>query len=361
MEWRELRGVWVPPDLRDSIVDFYNHWSARIDFTVKDFCRKIDIGRARFYEWQRRYGKGNEHNAPIPRDHWITEEEKKRIIDFYCSNPLYGYRRVTFMMMDQDVVFVSPSTVYNVLTQAGLVDPAKGKPSKKGKGFEQPLKPLEHWHVDISYINICGTFYYLCAVLDGCSRYIVHWDIRESMKEENVQIVLQKALELFPGSRPRVISDNGPQFVAREFKEFVRLSGMTHVRTAPYYPQSNGKIERWHKELKTECIRPSPPSSLKDAKEQISRFIHEYNHVRLHGAIGYVTPKTKLDGLEGEVFARRDKKLEEARIAREIARANGAAIFKWTDFAVMGLHDTIGNATVEDKALLGSNLSAPVA
>ena len=262
------------------------------------------------------------------------------------------------MMMDADVAYVSPSTVYNVLRQSGLLNANKGKPSKKGKGFDQPLKPHDHWHVDISYINVCGTFYYLCSVLDGCSRFILHWDIREAMKEEDVQIVLQRCLEFFPGVHPRIISDNGPQFVAKEFKEFVRFSGMTHVRTAPYYPQSNGKIERWHKELKSECIRPSPPSTLSEAKEMIAKFIDEYNNVRLHGAIGYVTPKTKLDGKEKEVFICRDQKLEKARLEREIARANGAAIFKIAEFAAPTAHAIIKSATYEDKALLGSNLSA---
>lgn len=332
MEWRELRGVWVPPDLRDGVVDFFNTWSRRMTLTVKLFCRQLGIGRSRFYEWQERYGKANEHNAPIPRDHWITELERRRIVDFYCANPLHGYRRITFMMIDSDVVYVSPSTVYNVLFRAGLLNAAKGKPSKKGQGFEQPLKPHDHWHVDISYINVCGTFYYLCSVLDGCSRYLLHWDIKESMKEEDVQIVIQRCIEFFPGTRPRIISDNGPQFIAKEFKEFVRFCGMTHVRTAPYYPQSNGKIERWHKELKQECIRPTPPSSLEEARTMIGAFINDYNNVRLHGAIGYVTPKTKLDGKDKEVFASRDRKLEQARVEREIARANDAAIYRLDTF-----------------------------
>ena len=98
----------------------------------------------------------------------------------------------------------------------------------------QPLQPHEHWHVDVSYINVSGTFYYLCSVLDGCSRYVVHWDLRESMTEADVEIILERAKEKYPEARPRIISDNGPQFIARDFKEFIRISGMTHVRTSPY-------------------------------------------------------------------------------------------------------------------------------
>jgi hypothetical protein len=107
----------------------------------------------------------------------------------------------------------------------------------------QPLAAHEHWHVDVSYLNLGGTFYYLCSLLDGYSRLIVHWEIRERMTERDVETIVQRGLEKFPDARPRIISDNGPQFIARDFKEFVGLSGITHVRTSPYYPQSNGKLE----------------------------------------------------------------------------------------------------------------------
>ena len=163
------------------------------------------------------------------------------------------------MMLDDDVVAVSPSTVYRVLAGAGRLDRWNRRPSKKGTGFVQPLLPHEHWHIDVSYLNIAGTFYYLCSVLDGCSRSIVHWEIRETMTEADVECILQRARERYPQARPRIISDNGPQFIAKDFKEFIRIAGMTHVRTSPYYPQSNGKIERWHKTLKSQALRPGQP------------------------------------------------------------------------------------------------------
>ena len=184
----------------------------------------------------------------------------------------------------------------------------------------QPLRPHEHWHMDVSYINICGTFYYLCAVLDGCSRFIVHWELREQMREPDIEIVLQRARELFPAARPRVISDNGPQFISRDFKEFIRLCGMTHVRTSPYYPQSNGKIERWHQTLKVTAIRPQTPLSLADARQVVTRFVAEYNERRLHSALGYVTPRAKLEAREQQIFKERDRKLEAARAARAVKR-----------------------------------------
>jgi putative transposase len=224
------------------------------------------------------------------------------------------------MMIDANIVACSPSSVYRVLKEAGRLDRHTPKPSSKGKGFVQPLRPHEHWHVDVSYINIAGTFYYLCSLLDGCSRFTAHWEIRETMTEVDVEQIVQRARERFPGVTPRIISDNGPQFIARDFKEFIRLCGMTHVKTSPYYPQSNGKIERWHRILKEECIRPGTPLSLDDARRIVGRFVEHYNTLRLHSAIGYVTPQAKLEGRDREIFAERDRKLEAARERRKEKR-----------------------------------------
>jgi putative transposase len=257
----------------------------------------------------------------VPRDHWLTPEEKTAILDFHRQYPLEGYRRLAFMMLDRDLVAASPASVYRVLKNAGVLRRG-GAPSRKGTGFVQPLKPHEHWHVDVSYINIRGTFYFLCSVLDGCSRFLVHWDLREQMHEVDVEAILQRARELHTAATPRIISDNGPQFIARDFKAFIRLCGMTHVRTAPFYPQSNGKIERWHKTLKAECIRPRTPLSLDDAKRSVGEFVSHYNTVRLHSAIGYLTPQDKLEGRADQIFADRDRKLAAAREHRRQQRLN---------------------------------------
>ena len=239
-----MKGAWVPHDTRDEVVDFVRDMSAKTELSTTKLLEWLDIGRGKYSDWRRRYGKANEHNALVPRDHWIEAWERRAIIDYFNRHPLEGYRRLTFMMLDENVVAVSPSTTYRVLSRAGLLDRWNRVPSKKGAGFEQPLLPHEHWHIDVSYLNLGGTFYYLCSILDGASRAIVHWDIRESMKEQDVECVLERAKELFPEARPRVISDNGPQFIAKDFKEFIRISGMSHVKISPYYPQSNGKIER---------------------------------------------------------------------------------------------------------------------
>ncbi len=224
------------------------------------------------------------------------------------------------MMLDADVVAVSPSSVYRVLKEAGRFGDRSSKASRKGFGFEHPLRPHEHWHVDVSYINISGTFYYLCSILDGFSRAIVHYEIRESMTEPDVEMILQKGREIYPEKKPRIITDNGPQFIAKDFKEFIRICGMTHVKTSPYYPQSNGKIERRRRSLKEDCIRPGTPLCLDDAIRLVARYVENGNAERLAGAIGYITPEDKLAGREKESWEQRDAKPAAARERRRVKR-----------------------------------------
>lgn len=310
----------MEPDLRDEVCDYVREWSAKTEIPAMRLIQGLGLSPSKYYDWRRRYGKVNEHNGWVPRDHWLEDWEKEAVIAYRLNHRDDGYRRLTYMMMDEDIVAASPSSVYRVLSGAGLLGQWNRTPSKKGTGFEQPLKPHEHWHTDISYINIRGTFYYLCSVLDGFSRYIAHWEIREAMTEADVEIVLQRARERFPDARPRIISDNGPQFVARDFKEFIRLSGMTHVRTSPFYPQSNGKQERWHATLKRDCIRPGTPLDISDARRIVADFVERYNTVRLHSAIGYVTPLDKLEGRAETILAERERKLQAARERRAAMR-----------------------------------------
>lgn len=301
-------------------MDFVHRWSDKTGIAVASFLLWMGLATSKWHSWKHRYGKVNEHNAWIPRDHWLEAAERQAILDFHDRFPLEGYRRLTFMMIDAEVAVCSPSSVYRVLKEAGLLQRHNRKPSGKGKGFVQPLRPHEHWHVDIAYLNIAGTFYHLCSILDGCSRFIVHWEIRPTMTETEVEQIIQRAREQFPGVTPRIISDNGPQFIAKDFKAFIRLCGMTHVKTSPYYPQSNGKIERFHRTIKGDCIRTQTPLSLEDAQRLVAKYGEHYNTVRLHSALGYVTPKDKLLGHEREIFAARDRKLEAARERRRSKR-----------------------------------------
>jgi len=295
-------------------------WQERTEIKVGKFVLWLGVGGSKFYDWRQRYGRVNEHNGRIPRDFWLEQHEKQAIVDFHDRNPLEGYRRLTFMMLDQDVAAVSPSSVYRVLKAAGRLDRNRFSPSKKGTGFVQPLRAHQHWHVDMAYVNVAGTFYFLCTLLDGYSRAIVHWELREKMEETDVEIIVQRACEKYPGEKPRIISDNGPQFIARDFKDFIRQAGLTHVRTSPYYPQSNGKLERYHRTVKGTCLRPGSFADADEVRRALVKFVEHYNHVRLHSALGYITPADKLAGREKEIGAARDAKLEAARERRRLAR-----------------------------------------
>lgn len=308
--------AWIAPTIRDEVVAFAQRYALLSGLPLTRLLGLIGIGRDKFYQWRSRLGQANAHNAQSPRRFWLEPWERRAIIDFAQDRPGDGYRRLAWMMVDADVVAASPSSVYRVLKEGGLIGRRTVKPSKKGTGFKQPSAAHHHWHTDISYLNICGTFYYFVGLLDGFSRYLVHWEIRERMTEDDVAIVLERAREKFPEARPRIISDNGKQFVSREFKELVRLAGMTHVRISPGYPQSNGKLERFHRTLKEDCIRPQTPLSLEDARRVVARFVAHYNGERLHSAIGYVTPLDKLEGRAPALLEERQRKLEAARVRR---------------------------------------------
>ena len=189
------------------MVDFITTWRARTALPLKVFLQALGISRQRYGDWCQRYGKVNEHNRWVPRDHGVLEHERQAIIAFYQANSLEGYRRLTYLMIDADIVYVSPSTTYRVLRQAGLLTAKNQRPSKKGKGFAQPSRVHSQWHIDIPYIKIKGVFYYLILVLDGYSRYLVGWCLRPQMTEADVELAVQQAHEAFPEAQPRVISD----------------------------------------------------------------------------------------------------------------------------------------------------------
>lgn len=315
----------------------------------------LGIWSSTFCNWKQHYGQAFEHNGQIPRDHWLEDWEKQAIIKFHYENPLNGYRRLTYMMLDANVVAVSAASVYRVLNEAGLMRRSNTKPSKKGTGFVQPLSAHQHWHMDIAYLNISGTFYFIASLLDGFSRSVVHWEIREKMEEVDIEAIVQRAREKYPGATPRIITDNGPQFIAKDFKEFIRICGMTHVRTSPFYPQSNGKLERFHRTLKSDCIRPQTPLTKEDAIRVVTSFVTEYNEVRLHSALGYVTPHDMLAGRQQAIFESRDAKLEQARAERARKREEQRRTKENAPPLTTG-YDNISRS--EDKALLGSNLSA---
>ena len=229
------------------------------------------------------------------------------------------------MMLDEDVVAVSPSTVYRILKQAGLLMTKWRYERKRGSGFDQPTRPHQHWHLDITYINFKGTFVYLASMIDGYSRYVVHYELKSSMDALDIEIMMERARLKYPDESPILITDNGPHFIAKELKLYLNDMGITHRRTRYHYPQSNGKVERFYQTCKNEFVRRNSFLSLNDLEKQLANYIEIYNHKRLHSALGYITPHDMLMGHKDQIFNERRQKLERARQERMKQRAAKAA------------------------------------
>ena len=283
---------------------------------MRNMLKVLSLHPSKFYQWKQRMGQKNQHNGKQPRDFWITDEERCAVIKYYQSHRNEGYRAVTYMMIDENVAYMSCSSVYRILLDAGLMRSKRTKKSLKGSGFDQPTKAHEHWHTDIAYVKVNKRFYFFIGVLDGYSRSILHWELREEMTELDAEIVVKRALEKYPKVNPRIITDNGSQYTGKEFKKFIANHGLTHVRTSPYYPQSNGKLERFHFTFKDESIRKLIPLTLSDAQRIISEYIEYYNTTRLHSSIGFVAPFDKLQGKDVEIIKNRRRKLDEAKARR---------------------------------------------
>ena len=281
------------------MVDYVRKWSQKTEVTVGQIQKWIGIWSSTYCSWTKNYGRAFEHNGWIPRDHWLDEWEKQAILQFHFDHPLAGYRRLTYMMIDANVVACSAATVYRILSDAGLLK-RNNQRSKKGTGFQQPLVAHEHWHIDISYLNIAGTFYFMATILDGFSRSIVHWDIREKMEEVDIEIIIQVGREKYPGVTPRIISDNGPQFIAKDFKHFIRL----------------------------------------------------------HSAIGYVTPLAMLERRQQAIFDERDRQLEQARELRAKTRAAKSSGKSKDSLSNQEPTVYLNSVVAEDRALPGCLPSA---
>lgn len=314
--WGELRSVWVESVVRDEVVEMMAEYHARTRLPVRRLLAWVELSPSKFYDWQKRVTCPNRHNGIIPKAHWLLPWEKRAIIDYAITHDAEGYRRLTYEMIDADAVYASPSSVYRVLKEAGLLAKFIVVESRKGTGYVQPTAPHQEWHTDISYVNVCGTFMFLITVLDGYSRYIVHHDLRMSMERWDVILVVQQAREKFPGVKPRVISDRGGPYIAREFKEYLRQVGLQQTLISAHYPESNGKMERFYKTIKGECIRRSSFLSISDARRIITEFIAYYNDKRLHSAVDYIAPLNILLGKREEIVKMRYEKLARARVQR---------------------------------------------
>ena len=314
-----MTGNWVDLGRREEAITFVDEWKAKTSIPAKIFCQWIGIADSKLSVWRTRTGMLNAHAQFVPREDCLSQAEIDAIVKFYLDHPMDGYRRCTYMMLDQNVAFASPSTVYSVLKRADVMRLRNGKRGCKGKGFHQPSGPHHHWHTDITHIKVCDISANLCSIIDGFSRYCVAHRLSENGEALDAEAVFQQGIEHFPEAQGRVISDNGKQFVCKEYRGLLTQCGFTYCNTSPYYPQSNGKQERFHWSLKSESLNRRHLVDFKYAEKIIDEYIDYYNNVRLHSAIGYVTPKDKLEGRAPDIQAERERKLKKAREKRRIA------------------------------------------
>lgn len=309
---------WVEPDIKEDLILFVDKVTGKTNYSCKSLLGIININSGKYYSWKGKENLENSHNKLLPKGNWALPEERDAVISYAKKHPGNGYRRLTYMMIDEDIAALSPSTVYRILKKEGLLNKWNNTKatSSKGHGFTQPTVPHQHWHIDIKYVNFKGSFLFLISIIDGYSRYIVHHELRKNMEEYDVELTLQKALELFPGYKPRVISDNGSQFISKDFAQFIKATGLAHIRTSVAYPQSNGKLERFNRTVSEELIKKSSLINLDDAKQQFIKYICHYNTVRLHSSLFYLTPEDFLLNRINRKLEIRQNKLDVAKQRR---------------------------------------------
>jgi transposase InsO family protein len=277
--------------LRTIVGNEISRFRNRTGLSLGLLLRHVGISRRTWYEWAGRRGIETKHNNNIPRNYYLTPDEERAIIAYVIGNPLKGYRVLCYEMIDKNIAFVACSSVYNVIRRHNLGKKWLEAQEMKKHGFDQPRAVHEQWHIDFSYIRIDGAFYYFLGILEGYSRRMLNWRLCQNMEGINAEILVTETKELYPEAKDaRLISDNGSQFISKDFKELVELLELKQTFTSANHPQSNGKLERFNRTLKTEHVRRSAYLDYQDACIRMGQWIVYYNGVRLHSAIWYLTP-----------------------------------------------------------------------
>ena len=270
---------------------------------IRKTLRQLDIHKSTFYNWLHRYLEhgvdGLEDRKPTPTVVWnqIPKDHRDAIIDLALDKSALSPREIAVSYTDDKAYFVSESTVYRLLKAQDLITSPAYILMQASDAFEHPSKRVnELWQTDFTYFKIIGWgWYYLSTVLDDYSRYIIAWRLCTSMSAGDVSDTLDDALS-FTGldqvkvkHKPRLISDNGPCYISGELSDYLQENGMTHTRGRPYHPQTQGKIERWHRSMKNQILLNNYylPGEL---REQLQRFISYYNHERYHESLANLTP-----------------------------------------------------------------------
>ena len=286
-------------------------------WTLRRILRRLGLSRTRYYEWKKREEEdllADLFPGARGSPHAVLEEEKRAVIQYALEHPREGYRRLAWMMVDEDVAYVSPSSVYRILVDEDLLYRWK-RSQRTGTPPREPTGPNQRWHTDLMYLRVGDSWYFLVTVLDAYSRYVVHWDLLVTMTAAAVRVVVEDAIRK-TGARPEIVTDNGSQFTAKDFKELVRDFELEHIRIRTYHPESNGKLERFHRSTRGE-LGDVELGNLSRAREIIGRWVAFYNQKRLHASLNYLPPQEYWAGEPTKKLEERRQKLAEGRRRRE--------------------------------------------
>lgn len=289
---------------------------ARTGWTVRRILHHLGLSKARYRDWTHRAAVERlaDHRPIAPCRDGILAEERDAVITYALAHPKDGYRRLTWQMIDADVAYLSESSVYRILKDAELLARWKRR-SSSGTAPPKPTGPHERWHTDLMYLRIADSWYFLVTVLDAYSRYVVHWELLTTMRASDVRLVIQQALEA-TGATPRLVTDNGSQFTAAEFKDLVRRFALEHIRIRTYHPESNGLVERFHRSIR-DALGDQALGNLARARSIIGEWVRHYNDERLHAGLGYLTPAEYYRGNPAARIATRQRKLAQAQRERQ--------------------------------------------
>jgi transposase InsO family protein len=292
----------------------------RTGYTLEHLLRLYDLSRSTYFGWFD--GAGNlrpptERKASTSTLRSVLATEEQAVVNYRLRHKEVGYRKLTWMMIDENIAYLSESAVYQILLKHHLLYGWNkvGEPAKK-EYTQKPQFVHHHWHTDIAYIKVAGVFYFLIMVLDGYSRFLLGWDLMTDMLGRSIEDVIAKVKEKYPHCKPMLIHDNGSQFVSHDFKRLVTTLDIQSVRTRRNHPETNGKIERLNGIVKSEAIRPNAPQSYVEAWEVINEYVYQYNHQRLHAGIKFMRPADMFFGREIKISKERAGKLQAAKVVR---------------------------------------------
>jgi len=268
----------------------------------------MGIPKSSYYRW--RQGQPNSGNRKRPWNR-ITPEEEGKILAVARESPELSSRQLAVWITDNAGFAVSESTVYRILRKEGLVKRQETQLTAANEYHTKTTRPHQMWATDASYFRVVGWgYYYLVTVMDDYSRFILAWKLQRDMSADSLIEVIQEAIdatgmtEVPVEDRTKLLSDNGAGYVSRSFRNYLRLVGIGHILAAPFHPQTNGKLERYHQTIKRE-VNQLPYELPSQLERAIADFVDYYNYRRYHKALGNVTPADVLYGRREEILKHR--------------------------------------------------------